>query len=228
LENELARRFEFRAANPHTNLYITLPAMLMCMLDGITYAVESEKSEQELLEELSKQPGKFMGYLKESYAFRAEKNIFTDYSDEEREKLFGKPPKTVYEVINALREANGENDYLKKVFNEQFVDSYCDYMLERWNKEIQNRIVPDMLEEMIRTYTFTGTDPKNMKGKRVLEKIVDYIIRDEEDKKSLRTRIKEASQNRDYELLSRLFQKFVRACNELKKMSEDYADNFVY
>jgi hypothetical protein len=85
-----------------------------------------------------------------------------------------------------------------------------------------------MLEEMIRTYTFTGTDPKNMKGKRVLEKIVDYIIRDEEDKKSLRTRIKEASQNRDYELLSRLFQKFVRACNELKKMSEDYADNFVY
>jgi len=228
LENELARRFEFRAANPHTNLYITLPAMLMCMLDGITYAVESEKSEQELLEELSKQPGKFMGYLKESYAFRAEKNIFTDYSDEEREKLFGKPPKTVYEVINALREANGENDYLNKVFNEQFVDSYCDYMLERWNKEIQNRIVPDMLEEMIRTYTFTGTDPKNMKGKRVLEKIVDYIIRDEEDKKSLRTRIKEASQNRDYELLSRLFQKFVRACNELKKMSEDYADNFVY
>src|SRR6056297_1931297 len=228
LENEMARRFEFRAANPHTNLYITLPAMLMCMLDGVTYAVESEKSEDELLEELSKQPGEFMGYLQEQYAFRAEKNIFTDYTEEEREKLFGKSPKSVYDVITALAAANGHNTYLKKVFTEVFIESYCDYMLDRWNKEIQNRIVPDMLEEMIGSYSFTGTDPKNMKGKRVLEKMLDYIIRDEDEKKSLRTRIKEASRNNDYEVLSRLFQKFVRACNELKKMSEEYSGNFVY
>ncbi|MFW6263743.1 MAG: glutamine synthetase, partial [Thermotogota bacterium] len=228
LENEMARRFEFRAANPHTNLYITLPAILMCMLDGITYAVESEKSEQELLKEISKQPGEFLGYLNENYAFRAEKNIFIDYSEEEREKLFGKSPKTVYDVIIALREANGNNDYLKKVFSEMFIDSYCDYMLDRWNKEICNRIVPVMLEELYRTYSFTGTDPKNMKGKKVIEKLMDYIIRDDSEKKSLRTRIKEASEIDDYELLSRLYQKFIKACEELKKMSEAYQNNFVY
>ena len=100
--------------------------------------------------------------------------------------------------------------------------------MDRWNKEIQNRIVPDMLEEVIRSYSLTGTDPKNMKGKRVLEKMMDYIIRDEDEKKSLRTRIKESSRNNDYEALSSLFQKFVRACNELKKMSEEYSGNFVY
>src|SRR6056297_2117901 len=228
LENEMARRFEFRAANPHTNLYITLPAMLMCMLDGVTYAVESEKSEQELLEELSKQPGEFLGYLKEPYAFRAEKNIFTDYTQEEREKLFGKSPKTVYEVITALREANGDTTTLKKVFSEQFVDSYCDYMLDRWKKELCKRIVPDMLEDLYRTYSFTGTDRRNAKGKIVIEKMMDYIIRNEKEKKSLRTRLQEAADNKDYEMLSRLFQKFVKAFQELKKISEEYQNNFVY
>jgi glutamine synthetase len=228
LENELARRFEFRAANPHTNLYITLPAMLMCMLDGITYAVESEKSEQELLEELSKQPGKFMGYLKESYAFRAEKNIFTDYSDEEREKLFGKPPKTVYEVINALREANGENDYLKKVFNEQFVDSYCDYMLDRWKKELCNRIIPIHIKEIRDNLYHSFTDKENIKGKQVIEKLGDYLLRDKEDKKCLRSRISEAAKNNDYELLSRLYQEFVKTHEELKALCQEYQDNLVY
>jgi len=228
LENELARRFEFRAANPHTNLYITLPAMLMCMLDGIAYAVESEKSEQELLDEISKQPGEFLGYLNEKNAFRAEKNIFTDYTQEEREKLFGKSPKTVYEVITALREANGGTTTLKKVFSEMFIDSYCDYMLDRWNKEICKRIVPDMLEDLYRTYSFTGTDRRNAKGKIVIEKMMDYIIRNEKEKKSLRTRLQEAADNKDYEMLSRLFQKFVKAFQELKKISEEYQNNFVY
>ena len=228
LENEIARRFEFRAANPHTNLYITLPAMLMCMMDGITYTVESEKSENDLLEELSKQPGEFMGYLKEPFAFRAEKNIFTDYTDEEREKLFGKSPKTVYDVINALREANGENDYLKKVFNEQFIDSYCDYMLDRWKKELCNRIIPTQIKVIRDNLYHSFADKENIKGKQVIEKLGEYLIRDKKDKKCLRSRIKEAAKNNDYELLSKLFQKFIKAHEELKNLCKDYQDNLVY
>jgi glutamine synthetase len=228
LENEMARRFEFRAANPHTNLYITLPAMLMSMLDGISYAVESEKSEQELLEELSKQPGEFLGYLKEPYAFRAEKNIFTDYTDEEREKLFGKAPKTVYDVINALKETNGDNDYLKKVFNEQFVDSYCDYMLDRWKKELCDRIIPIQAKEIRDNFYLCFEDEEVIKGKKVIEKLGEYLIRDKKDKKCLRSRIKEAAKDNDYELLSRLFQKFVKAHEEYKDLCQEYQDNLVY
>ena len=198
------------------------------MLDGITYAVESEKSEQELLEELSKQPGECMGYLQEQYAFRSEKNIFTDYTDEEREMLFGKSPMTVYDVVTALREANGENHYLKKVFNEQFVDSYCDYMLDRWKKELCNRIIPIQIKEIRDNLYRSITDEDNIRGKQVIEKLGVYIIRDKDGKKSLRSRIKEAAKNNDYELLSKLFQKFVKAHEELKALCKEYQDNLVY
>jgi len=56
----------------------------------------------------------------------------------------------------------------------------------------------------------------------------DYLLRDKEDKKCLRSRISEAAKNNDYELLSRLYQEFVKTHEELKALCQEYQDNLVY
>lgn len=228
LENEMARRFEFRAANPHTNLYISLPAMLMCMLDGMVYAVTSKKDEKFFLKEVSKQPGEFFGYLDADHAYRAEKNIFTDYTEAEREQLFGIAPKTVFDVISALRKADWDHAYLEEVFSLAFVDSYCDYMLERWNKETVHRIIPERIDEIRHSLFSMPTDSRSKKEKMAIEQLADQLIRDQENQKSLRTRIQQASQRGDYELLSKELQTFIQTHEALKQLIQNYEENIVY
>ena len=50
----MATRFELRSPNPHSNTYLVMAVSYMAMLDGILYAVENNKTEDELLAELSK------------------------------------------------------------------------------------------------------------------------------------------------------------------------------
>ena len=228
LENEMARRFEFRAANPHTNLYICLPAMFMCMLDGMTYALTSEKDEKALLNEVSKQPGEYFGYLDPNHAYRAEKNIFTDYTEEEMERLFGISPKTVFELINSLRKSDWNHAYLEEVFSLAFVDSYCDYMLERWRKETVQRLIPHRIESIRTSLLALPDDPRSKKGKLAIEQLADLLIRDTENQMSLRTRIQEAARDGDYELLSMTYQAFIQTHEDLKQCIRNYEDNIVY
>lgn len=52
--NPLATRFELRSPNPFTNTYLCIASSYMAMLDGIKYALENNKTEDDLLAELSK------------------------------------------------------------------------------------------------------------------------------------------------------------------------------
>ncbi|HBC95470.1 MAG TPA: glutamine synthetase, partial [Clostridium sp.] len=102
LKNPMATRFELRSPNPRTNTYLTLTALYMAMMDGIIYALKNNKTEDELLSELSKKPGEDADYLEKDRAYRSEENIFEDFTDEEREKFFGKAPATVYDNLSAI------------------------------------------------------------------------------------------------------------------------------
>lgn len=62
--NPKATRFELRAPNPFTNAYIAVAALYLAALEGIEYAVESGKTGQELLAELSKKASEEYEYLK--------------------------------------------------------------------------------------------------------------------------------------------------------------------
>ena len=100
LSNPLATRFELRSPNPHSNAYITIAVCYMAMLDGILYAIKNNKTEDELLAELSKEYGEESDYLEKYRKYRAEEDVFEDFSEEERNKFFGKAPATIYENIN--------------------------------------------------------------------------------------------------------------------------------
>ncbi|MGL5244288.1 MAG: glutamine synthetase, partial [Sarcina sp.] len=82
-QNKLATRFELRSPNPHTNTYLALATSYMAMLDGISYSINSNKTCDELLSELSKIPGEKCDYLCNSRAYRSEDNIFDDFSEAE-------------------------------------------------------------------------------------------------------------------------------------------------
>jgi glutamine synthetase len=69
--NPLATRFELRAPNPNTNTYIALGALYLAMTDGIEYAVKNNKTEDELLKELSKKREKLQITLKKTESTEA-------------------------------------------------------------------------------------------------------------------------------------------------------------
>ncbi len=58
-ENNKSTRFELRSPNPKTNMYLTISAINMCIIDGIKYSID--KNEKYLLKELSKNLVNIMG-----------------------------------------------------------------------------------------------------------------------------------------------------------------------
>ncbi|MDU7110449.1 MAG: glutamine synthetase, partial [Clostridium perfringens] len=82
--NPLATRFELRSPNPFTNTYLCIASSYMAMLDGIKYALENNKTEDDLLAELSKKPGEEADYLEKSRAYRSEEDVFEDFTDSQR------------------------------------------------------------------------------------------------------------------------------------------------
>ncbi|MDU5650922.1 MAG: glutamine synthetase, partial [Clostridium perfringens] len=87
--NPLATRFELRSPNPFTNTYLCIASSYMAMLDGIKYALENDKTEDDLLAELSKKPGEEADYLEKSRAYRSEEDVFEDFTDSQRDEYFG-------------------------------------------------------------------------------------------------------------------------------------------
>lgn len=101
INNPKATRFELRACNPYTNTYLVLAAIYTSILDGVKYAVT--KTTAELLAEISKDVGDDAGYLEKDRAYRAEDDVFEDYTEEERHQRFGVHPATVWENFSNLK-----------------------------------------------------------------------------------------------------------------------------
>ena len=100
--NPLATRFELRAPNPKSNTYLVLATAYMALVDGVNAVLENEKTPQELEKSLSKEYGEDDFYLEKDRKYRSEEDVFVYYSEEEREKLFGKAPATVWENLAAF------------------------------------------------------------------------------------------------------------------------------
>ena len=101
--------------NPHSNTYLTMAVSYLAMLDGVIYALENNKTQDELLAELSKKPGEKFDYLRVDRAYRSELDVFEHYTEEERETLFGKAPATIYENLKQLDDYKEKLEILKEI-----------------------------------------------------------------------------------------------------------------
>lgn len=232
INKPLATRFEVRAANPYTNTYVALTAIYISMFDGIKAAITAGKSMTDLEAAISKDAGESAFYLETHRAYRSEHDVFDDYSAEERDRLFGKPPATVWENMESLNKYPEKVAVLKTgdVLRQPIIDGFVSGALLRWKTEILNKIIPENLEavrDAVKLHSAeNGTDIDDKRWSEISTLRV-YLAKDSSAQKSLFTRIREALTDSDHATASALQVEMAEKMEELKALYCDYKKNMI-
>ncbi|RPI22110.1 MAG: glutamine synthetase [Acidobacteria bacterium] len=228
--NPMATRFEVRAPNPHTNSFLALSAFYQAMADGMSYAARSGKSAKQLEAEFSKRPGEEHPYLEQERAYHSEEDVFEHFNDEERRRLFGIPPATVWETLENLTRLPEKAAVLAcdGVFSPGIIEAYRKACLTRWTMEIYNRIIP-LNADFVRSCTQLHEDGNDLDQQRwnQIQRLRTRLFRDESDQKAVFTEIREAIDRKDYETTSRLQLEMGRMMQELRGLYQSYRRNIL-
>ena len=221
LENPKATRFELRSPNPFTNIYLAVSCLYLTALDGIKYAVNSGRGPKELLAELSKRVGEDAGYLEKDREYRCEKNVFEDYTQEERDAVFGKPPATVWENIKIMKSYPEKIEVLTRgtALSNAIVDSFLTSIIYRWENELIDRLIPEA-ERSVKSYKRLEHEDAidEERWASIQEKRLN-LAKDTKEISCICTRLKEALEANDYDLASDLQLTMAR---EVEKLAEEY------
>ena len=230
IDNPLATRFEVRAPNPFTNTYMALTGFYLAALDGIKAVLASGKSTKELEAEISKKPGEESFYLEKDRAYRSEVDVFEDYTPEERDEYFGKPPATVWENMKALDEYPDKvavltaSDILKPVYLESFKEG----ALIRWQTELLTHIIPKDRDAVKAMKPADGTTSAWDDGMwQRVEELRVAIAKDTDTSTSLFTQIKKAFAAGDFDKASDLQVTLNAKMEELEALYTDYSNNII-
>jgi glutamine synthetase len=232
IQNPLATRFELRAPNPHTNTYLSLATMYLSMIDGIKYALESNKNEDDLLKELSKAPEDTADYLEKGRAYRSEEDVFEDYSEEEREIMFGKAPATLFENLSAFGRYPEKLAVLNQgeILSSKIIESYKMAVTKRWLTEINHRIIVNYMDEIRNCKMLHSPESAldlDVSNWMTINELRIYLMKDTYTRKSLFTKIKEASASGDYEKISELQQELDLKMKVLRDIYCAYKKNLL-
>lgn len=224
-----ATRFELRAPNPFTNTFIAIAMCYLGALDGIKYALSSGKSTAELLAELSKKPGEDADYLEKDRAYRSEVDVFENFSDEERNAMFGKAPRTVWENFKALSTYPEKlNDLACDAFQKRIMESFKLGALSRWALELQYRIIPENLSKVIAAEQLHADGDSNaleVERWTKINALRTELGRDTEKSLSIFSKIKQALAADDYDTASNLMVEMSDKMDQLTDMYYEYSHN---
>ncbi|PKK39912.1 Glutamine synthetase, clostridia type [Clostridiaceae bacterium JG1575] len=230
MENPMATRFELRSPNPHTNTYLALAAMLMTMLDGITYAVSSGVSEEDLLKELSKKPQEEGAYLEVGRMYRSEEDVFLAYTDAQREAYFGTVPETVWENVQGLKQHREKANVLCRgdVFTPNLIDSFAHAVTEKWRLEMEHRIIPRFVQEIrAMRRMHDGGNPLDESRWRCIDELRRSLMVDEPEHSCVVGQILNAFAEGAYEDASRLQLHLYEAMEDLRSAYRRYRNNLL-
>lgn len=228
--NPLSTRFELRSPNPKSNTYLVLATTFLAMLNGIEATLEAEKSTKELEAILSKKHGEETFYLEKDRVYRSERNVFDEYTEAERNQLFGKAPETVWENIMAFDNFPEKTKILLKdgVFDELTLDSYKEATIAQWAMELHNRIIPNAMEtvrECIKCHVDSDCTDYDVFNWNKIQTIRKYLGQDRMSEKCLMTRTKEALDNGNFEEASALQLEMQEKVQELLDLYSAYKKN---
>lgn len=229
VNNKYATRFELRACNPYTNTYLAIAAIYSAALDGIKASLG--RTTKELLKELSKKAGEKGFYLEKHRAYRSEDNLFEDYTDEERNRLFGAPPATVWENMENLKRYPEKRAVITAggAFSEAILNAFVMGELHRWKVELISRIIPEN-RNMVRKATEVKADyvtDQDSYNWNKINGIRCYLAKDSIDDKSLFTRLDNALQEGDFAEASKLQVEMYDKMEELKALYAAYKKNMI-
>ncbi|WP_301860385.1 glutamine synthetase [uncultured Megasphaera sp.] len=229
VESPNATRFELRAPNPFTNTYIAIAMCYLGALDGIKYALSSGKSTAELLAELSKKPGEAADYLEKDRAYRSEVDVFEEFTAEQRDAMFGKAPRTVWENFKALTAYPEKlEDLACDAFQKRLMESFKEGALSRWALELQYRIVPDNLSKIIsakQLHLEDDTNPLEVERWEKINALRTELGRDTDESLSICSKIKKALADKDYDTASDLMIVMSDKMDELADLYYEYSHN---
>jgi glutamine synthetase len=217
IENPLATRFEVRSPSPQTNTYLALAALFQAMADGMAWAAASGRSAKELEKGFSKKAGQAHSYLEKDRAYRSEEDVFEHYKEEDRNRLFGKPPATVWETLENLDRYPEKTAALGTggVFSREVLESYRSATLLRWTTELSNRIIPENAKVVKGCVRLEGENDLDAERWGRIAAFREELARDNVGRKSIFTRIREAAAARDYPAVSALQIEMARKMKEL-------------
>lgn len=203
IENSKSTRFELRSPNPKSNIYLTLASLNMCVIDGINYSIDKE--EDCLLKELSKEYGEKYNYLEEFRVYRSEENIFESFSEDKRDKYFGKSPKSVYENMENLSSDKVEILLKGNVFTNEIINSFKLSSLDRYVMEINHRIIPQYKKDIECLINNINLNTKlNSLTKFLMNEINFRIFSDTFNHLSLFSQIKDSIKKKDIKKISEI------------------------
>lgn len=228
-KNPLATRFELRAPNPHTNTFLCMASMFMAMRDGMIYA--KDKDTKDLLKELSKTPEETFEYLGKGRAYRTEKDVFDDFSDEDRERYFGVAPETVYENIKGFFQYPEKTEILKadNVFSKKIIDSYIEGLLYKWYTEIDHRIIPSFIHEIrsFRKFHKDGVFLDDRANWDKVERLKIALMKNTDKGKGIFNYMRQAVEKKEWDTLSETQKLMYEKMDELRKAYKEYKDNLL-
>ena len=232
LDNPKATRIEMRSPNPYTNTYIAIAAFYLSCLDGIKACVESGKDLAALEKEISKQAGEEGFYLEKDRQYRTEDDVFEDFTAEERSKLFGEPPATVWENLKAFDKYPEKVDVLTQgnILRKEYIESFRQGALIRWTTELLTRLIPEYYQavvEMKKLHSPGSSTDCDLALWHKIQVLRARLAKDSFEEKSLFTSIRKAVAVGDYDAASNLKIEMCAVMEELKSLYHDYKQNII-
>ena len=234
LKNPLSTRFELRSPNPHTNTYLIIGAGYLTMLDGIKAVLTAGKTPRELEASISKRYGEEDFYLEKDREYRAERNIYTEFTPEVREKLFGRAPANVWESF--LNWGDGRFDPYEvglitggDAVMAMILRSYREQMIYKWTMEYHDRYIGntmDFLRSCIKLHEDETNEYDAANWKRCSE-LKALIGHEERGRASLLMQARNAIDEKDYAGLSRLELEIEEKLEELREVYAKYRRNIL-
>ena len=231
IDNKSATRFELRSPNPYSNTYLVIAACIQGMLDGIVSVIDAGMDCEMLEKEISKKYGEDGVYLEKFREYRSEYDVFVHYSQEERDKLYGKAPTTVWENINAFSSNQIKQQVLKKgdVFTDEIINSFRISTEEKWKNELEGRIIHDnivLLKTFVKLHSESdhATDLDVVNWEKILY-LKTKLMKDSMTKKCIFTKIKTAVSQGEYDIASDLQIQMNEKMSEIRALYIEYKNN---
>ena len=229
-KNPKTLRFELRSPNPLSNAYLVIAGCYQTMLHGIKAVAESKLSTKELEKELSKDVGEDSFYLDKNRAYRDENDVFEHYTLEERNKRFSAPPATVYENVRSLDIEKDKLEALTQggVFNDKIINSFKVGSIDKWKKELGNRIIQDYSDRIrsyVKLHTKENMDALDEVNWNAISDIKFNVMKDTLTRSSIFTQIRDAIESKDYQIASNLQLELERNMEDVEKLYMQYKKN---
>ena len=234
LKNPLSTRFELRSPNPHTNTYLIIGAGYLTMLDGIKAVLSAGKTPHELESSISKRYGDEDFYLEKDREYRAERNIYTEFTPEVREKLFGRAPANVWESFLNWGDGRFDPHEVELITGGDAVmamilRSYREQMIYKWTMEYHDRYIGntmDFLRSCVKLHE-DETNEYDVTNWNRCSELKALIGHEEKGRDSLLMQARNAIDGKDYVGLSRLELEIEEKLEELREVYAKYRRNIL-